>query len=350
MNIVHLEDEPWDSGIAHYAVTLAAQQASRGHRVEFWGANDSPVLKDAAARGLPVRAWQPGPAGWLQIPSLRRKIKAFFPQILNAHTGSSHALALMIAPKGAAVVRTRGDARPVMATSLTRWSARRTQAFIAANRAIAAQISSSFPQARVSLVCQGIEGPDANAPMPGGPVVGMIARFDPVKGHGYLFDAARILKPRVPHLKVICAGEGSLLERLRWQLKPLGLDATVLLPGRVPDKWVFLLGCRIGVTDSTGSEAVSRAALEWMAAGRPLVATRVGCLPDLVEDGVTGLLAPPGDAAALASAVKSLLDDPARAEAMGARARERWSLMFSLDAFYLATQDVYGEALDSLSR
>lgn len=350
MNIIHLEDEPWDSGIAHYAVTLAARQASRGHRVEFWGATGSPVLKDASARGLPVRGWRAGPEGWLQIPSLRRRMQAFSPQILNAHTGSSHALALMIAPKGAAVVRTRGDARPVEATSLTRWSARRTRAFVAANRAIASQLCRAFPKARVSLVCQGIEGPDANVPMPGGPVVGMIARFDPVKGHGHLFDAARLLKPLVPELKVVCAGEGLLLERLRWQLKPLGLDAIVRLAGRVPDKWPFLFGCRIGVTASTGSEAVSRAALEWMAAGRPLVATRVGCLPDLVEDGVTGLLVPPGDAAALASAVKSLLDDPARAEAMGVRARERWSLMFSLDAFYLATQDVYDEALDPLPR
>ena len=52
MNILHLEDEPWDSGIAHYALTLAAEQARRGHRVEFWGSADSPKLDTMSAARL----------------------------------------------------------------------------------------------------------------------------------------------------------------------------------------------------------------------------------------------------------------------------------------------------------
>jgi len=348
--IVHLEDEPWDSGIAHYAVTLAAEQARRGHAVAVWGLKESPVLKQAAAQGLPTRGWTEGPLGWAEIPALRRELAKLAPKIVNAHTGSAHALALMIVPKGAAVIRTRGDARPAVATSLTSWSARRTAAFIAANTAISGQLLAAFPKSTVRIVTQGIDGPDDAAPMPGPPFVGMIARMDPVKGYGVLMDAAQILKPVVPGLRLRCAGEGQLLERLRWQLKPQGLEGTVSFLGRVADKWSFLAGCRLGVVASTGSEAVSRAALEWMAAGRPLIATNVGGLPDLVVDGVTGLLVPPGDAETLAAAVRSLIENPERAEEMGRAARERWEESFSLSPFYRSTEKVYAEAIDALPR
>lgn len=350
MNILHLEDEPWDSGIAHYAVTLAAEQARRGHRVALWGVTGSPLVKAAADLGLPTRTWLPGPSGWLEIPALRKEAAAFAPDVVNAHTGSSHALALMLAPKGAAVIRTRGDARPPQATSLTRWSAGRTRLFIAANKTIQTQLAAAFPGAAVRLVPQGIEGPDALAPMPGQPILGIIARMDPVKGHDVLLDAAMLLKPRVPDLKILCAGDGPQLKRLSWRLQPQGLDSTVRFLGRVPDRWTFLAGCRVGVVASTGSEAVSRAVLEWMAAGRPVIATRVGGIPDLVEDGATGLLIPPGDSEALASAVEHLLANPAAAEQMGRRARSRWADLYSLDPFYRETEKVYDEAIHPLPR
>jgi glycosyltransferase involved in cell wall biosynthesis len=193
-------------------------------------------------------------------------------------------------------------------------------------------------------VPQGLAGPAAAAPHPDGPVVGLLARFDKVKGHETFIDAVSRLKASVPGLLARCAGEGQLLERLRWQLRTAGLDGVVDFPGRVADKWGFMAACRVGVVPSLGSEAVSRAALEWMASGRPVVASRVGGLPDLVEDGVTGLLVPPGDPRALAQALFTLLADPAKAEAFGRAGRARWEREFSLKPFYEATQKVYDEA------
>ncbi|MEQ1920506.1 MAG: glycosyltransferase, partial [Elusimicrobiota bacterium] len=212
------------------------------------------------------------------------------------------------------------------------------------NRTLEAALKSSFPGAKVTRVPQGIEGP-ANAPaLPEAPIVGMIARFDKVKGHEILIDAIARLKTQIPGLRVRCAGEGRLLERLRWQLKPAGLEGIVELPGRVADKTAFMAACRIGVVPSLGSEAVSRAALEWMALGRPVIASSVGGLPDLVEDGVTGLLVPPADSAALAAAISALLLDTRMAEAMGRAGRERWEREFGLKAVYEATQRIYNEA------
>ncbi len=345
MNILHLEDEPWDSGMAHYAVTLALEQSRNGHRVEFWGRADSPVLSEARRLGLAVRGWEGGAAGILSWSDQRRVAGAFAPRVINAHTGCAHLTALIIAAKRpCAVVRTRGDARPPKAGALTRFVAARTNAFIAANRPLEEALKTAFPDAMVAHVAQGIDGPSHATFLPAAPIVGMIARFDKVKGHEILLDAIARLRTTFPDLRARCAGEGRLLERLRWQLKPAGVEGIVEFPGRVADKWAFMAACRIGVVPSLGSEAVSRAALEWMALGRPLIASRVGGIPDLVEDGVTGLLVPPGDSAALASALSSLLLDPKKAEALGRAGRARWESEFGLKVFYEATQRVYDAA------
>jgi glycosyltransferase involved in cell wall biosynthesis len=345
LNIIHIEDEPWDSGMAHYALTLAVEQVRNGHRVEFWGRVDSPVLAEARRLGLVVRGWEGGVLGLLSLASQRREAAAFAPRVINAHTGSAHVTALLLAAKRpCAVVRTRGDARPPKDGALTRFVASRTNAFIAANRALESALRSAFPGAKVARVAQGIAGPAEAAELPQDPVVGMVARFDKVKGHETLLDAAARLKGSVPGLRVRCAGEGRLLERLRWQLKPAGLESIVEFPGRVAGKWAFMSECRVGVVPSLGSEAVSRAALEWMSLGRPVIASRVGGLPDIVEDGVTGLLVPPGDARALSEALSSLLLDPKKAEALGLAGRARWEKEFGLRTFYEATRSIYDEA------
>ncbi|MBI2386993.1 MAG: glycosyltransferase [Elusimicrobia bacterium] len=331
--------------MAHYALTLAVEQVRRGHRVEFWGRADSPVLTEARRLGLAVRGWEGGLGGVLTWGSQRREAGAFAPRVINAHTGSAHTTALVLAAKRpCAVVRTRGDARPPKGGALARFVAGRTSAFIAVNRALESAYKSLFPGARVARVAQGIGGPPQAAALPDAPVAGMVARFDKVKGHEILLDAAARLKGSVPGLRVRCAGEGVLLERLRWQLKPAGLEGVVEFPGRVADKWAFMSACRVGVVPSLGSEAVSRAALEWMSLGRPVVASSVGGLPDIVADGVTGLLVPPGDSRALAEALSSLLLDPAKAEALGRAGRARWESEFGLASFFEATQRIYDEA------
>lgn len=331
--------------MAHYALTLAVEQVRNGHRVEFWGRADSPVLTEARRLGLAVRGWEGGLGGVLTWGSQRREAGAFAPRVINAHTGSAHTTALVLAAKRpCAVVRTRGDARLPKGGALARLVAARTGAFIAVNRTLEDAFRALFPGARVARVAQGIAGPSEAAALPDAPVAGMVARFDKVKGHEILLDAAARLKSSVPGLRVRCAGEGRLLERLRWQLKPAGLEGVVEFPGGVADKWAFMSACRVGVVPSLGSEAVSRTALEWMSQGRPVVASSVGGLPDLVEDGVTGLLVPPGDSRALAEALSSLLLDPAKAAALGRAGRARWESEFGLTSFFEATQRVYDEA------
>ncbi|MEK7388481.1 MAG: glycosyltransferase family 4 protein [Elusimicrobiota bacterium] len=344
MNILHLQDEPWDSGIAHYALTLAAEQARRGHRVEFWGREGSPVVDAARALGLKASGWNR-----LGVLSQLRRAAEFNPRVINAHTGSSQCLAIVLAAgRSCAVVRTRGDARLARATPLTRFAAARTSLFIAANSALEASLIQAHPRARVTKITQGVTGPDIAPPLPGQPIVGMLARFDPVKGHDVLIAAMSKLKETTPNMRAACAGSGTLLDAMRAKANAAGLGSRIAFPGRVEDPGAFIASCRIGTVPSLSSEAVSRATLEWMSAGRAVVASRVGGIPDLVEDGVSGLLVDPGDSDGLARAFSSLLYDPGLAESMGRAARLRWQEQFSMTRFYESTQRAYDAASSNL--
>ena len=102
--------------------------------------------------------------------------------------------------------------------------------------------------------------------------------------------------------------------------------------GHVADAAAFMRGCHLGVVASLGSEAVSRAAVEWLACARPLVASSVGCLPEYLEGCEGCELVPPGDPEALARAALSMLE-PGRRDSASAAARDRYVARFSMDRF-----------------
>src|SRR5262249_37445853 len=142
-------------------------------------------------------------------------------------------------------------------------------------------------------------------PLPAKPVLGIVARLDPVKGHRYLLEAVALLRNIYPSLRIKIVGNPENIKQrdLEQIAERLGIDDQVEFMGFQASIPKIMESCSIGVISSIGSEAVSRVALEWMAAGRPVVATRVGCLPEIVKDGETGYLVEPKDAPALARAL-----------------------------------------------
>lgn len=181
---------------------------------------------------------------------------------------------------------------------------------------------------RFVVVRNGIDVDRFAAPTPrraGGPVVGAVGRFTAEKGHAVLLDAFARLKAGRPGVRLELVGYGELEAELRARAAPLG-DACRFTGAR--DAAEVLGGFDVFVQPSH-YESQGIAILEAMAAGRPVVATDVGGVRDAVEPGVTGLLVPPGDPAALARAVGELLDDPGRASAMGERGRRRVRERFS---------------------
>jgi phosphatidylinositol alpha-1,6-mannosyltransferase len=163
----------------------------------------------------------------------------------------------------------------------------------------------------------------AAAPRPrGGPTILCVARMYPRKRVGDLLEAAALLRPRIPRARVRIVGKGPEWEDAVRLHAKLGLGETVTLLGdvsrdRLAEEYVSAdIFCLPSVQEGFGIVF-----LEAMAAGLPVVACRVAAIPEVVEDGVTGLLAPPRDPAGLARALEALAADPERARAMGEAGR-----------------------------
>jgi glycosyltransferase involved in cell wall biosynthesis len=152
--------------------------------------------------------------------------------------------------------------------------------------------------------------------------VGVTANLRPVKGLDVFLAAAAELAAAHPNVEFVVAGEGEQRGPLEAEAAARGLAGRFRQPGAVADVPGFLAGLDVAVL-SSHAEGMSNALLEYMAAGRPVVATAVGAAPELIEDGVHGLLVPPGDAGRLAAAVGRLLRDPELARRLGDGARRR---------------------------
>ncbi len=161
--------------------------------------------------------------------------------------------------------------------------------------------------------------------------VGLVANLRPVKDPEAFVRAAHRLAATFPDATFHVAGDGPLRPQLEAMIRELGLAGRVVLRGSVADVPAFLGKLDVAVLCSR-SEGLSNAVLEYMAAGRAIVATAVGGNSQLIEDGVNGVLVPPGDAGRLADALAGLLSDPTRAARLGAAARRRVSERYSMEA------------------
>jgi glycosyltransferase involved in cell wall biosynthesis len=170
--------------------------------------------------------------------------------------------------------------------------------------------------------------------------VGVVANLRPVKGLDVLIAALAHLKGRFPELKVLLGGEGEQRSALEAQVRAAGLDGIVEFPGRILDVPGFLAGLDIAVLPSR-AEGMSNALLEYMAAARPIIATAVGATPDLIEDGLQGLLVPPEDPVTLAHALRYLLSQPERARQLGEVARQKALERFSRPAMVRRFEEFY---------
>lgn len=173
-------------------------------------------------------------------------------------------------------------------------------------------------------------------------VVGGVGRLERVKGFTYLIGAARALSESIPDLHVLIAGDGAERQRLRTEAAALG--SRVHFTGMRADIARLMAGMDILAVPSL-NEGMGRVVLEAGASGLPVIAARVGGLPDVVEDGVTGILVPPRNPAALAEALASLASAPERRTAMGAAARRKVVPAFGLEAMVARIEALYEELI-----
>jgi glycosyltransferase involved in cell wall biosynthesis len=185
----------------------------------------------------------------------------------------------------------------------------------------------------------------------GAPLVTVVSRLTRLKGIENFLEATAILKPRYPHARFLIVGETAPSDRpylteLTDLAERLGVADRVTFTGLRSDV-PAVLGCADVAVMPSLNEALSNVLLESMAAGAPVVATRVGGTPEALHDGETGLLVPPGDSQAIATAVMRLLDDRELALRLGRAAHDLIARKFSVEQMVRSTEELY---LDLLAR
>jgi glycosyltransferase involved in cell wall biosynthesis len=203
--------------------------------------------------------------------------------------------------------------------------------------------------ARVTTVHNGLPPRDP-LPVPelggDGPLVAYVGRLNRWKGYDLFVTAVAKVAPAYPAARFVIAGDPPPGEEWRTRdlerrLAAAGLTDRVLLPGFVADGAAVCDAADVVVVPSTWPDPFPTVVLEAMRSGCAVVAASGGGVPEMIEDGVSGILVPPGDAAALAEAISLLLTDPARMSELGERAKARVAAEFSVDGMVAGIEDVY---------
>ena len=290
-----------------------------------------------------------------------RIIRRLQPDVIHAHDPHAVAMASLALSIGSAAAKAGPMPALVVArrvdfhlknNSFSRWKYRQVDCFIAASEAIRRMlVGDGVPPERTVTVHEGIDvehvvgAPAVNVHeafwLPhGSPVVGNVAALVPHKGQRYLIDAAHLVVQQLPDARFVILGEGEAREHLEKQIHEHRLEKHVLLPGFRTD----VLGCIKGFdlfVMSSITEGLGTSLLDAMACARPIVGTRAGGIPEIVEHGVNGLLVPIRDPAALADAIVRMLKDPVMRRRMGDAGFARVNERFTVDRMVSETAAVY---------
>jgi len=175
-----------------------------------------------------------------------------------------------------------------------------------------------------------------------GPIVGVVARLEPEKGHPTLLEAWPLVVAAVPDATLLVVGEGSRREALEAMALELGVADRVVFTGRRDDMPAVTAALDVAVLPSY-REALGLSVLEAMALSRPVVASNVGGIPEMIDDGRTGLLVPPHDAEALAAAIIRLLRDHPLADTLARAGHDLVHQRFCIELMVRAVEDIYDE-------
>lgn len=367
MRVVHVHRIGGIGGSERHLLALLPALRGRGVDASFLGLDDhslapEPFYAALASSGVPFeRVPCPrdlDPALACRVAGRMRRLR---PDLVHGHLvhGDVYAAVGAIAA-GARLVSTKHNDDPFRSgrfRHVERLLARRTARILCITEALRRFSIErvGLPAAKLETVHYGLDAPPAAWGEPGGPalapgvpVVAAVCRLEEQKGLDVAIRALARLDVRGerPHLVVL--GEGPLRAQLERQAREAGLSGRVHLPGRVGDVAWWLRRSAV-VVHPARWEGFGLALLEAMLCERAVVATRVSSIPEIVEDGATGLLVPVDDDRALAAALQRLLDDPGRAAALGRAGLERARSAFSVARMADRTVAAYRRALASAS-
>jgi glycosyltransferase involved in cell wall biosynthesis len=333
----------WSSD-AYWAARVTRELERRGHEVTLGcrRGTERVVIDRARAEGVSRVATFEFASGLrprrdaADLGRLRRAVGAS--DLVHVHRGKEHWLAVVAArlAGGVPVVRTRHIAQAVRPHAGNRWLyGRATRLVVAVTEAIRGQCLASglLPPQRIVTLSGGADveayQPAAARPEvrralggdPGRPLIGMVAGLRVMKGHRVVIEAAARLAQRGIRPRIAFVGRGPMEPSLRQAIARAGLEAQVTLAGFAPDVPAAMAALDLALYVPLESDGMSRVVFEYLAAGLPLVASRVGVVPEVLVDGEHAVLVPAGDAAALAATLAALLEDPGRRRRLGQAGR-----------------------------
>lgn len=310
-----------------------------------------------AARAVPQASLRSA-AGPFSLIGLARAIRRWAPDIVQTYGVNSNLRGLLSAflarvPVRVAGRRELGKCLSPAQRRADRWAWRLAHRIVANSEAVRQQliVEECVTPDKVVVVRNGLDlrqwsvaGDPADAD--GEAVVGMVAHFREDKDHATFLRAARRVLNVVPSARFCLIGSGPLESAVRECAHRLGITDRVEFRGRLEGEALRSAVGQFQVSVlASKTEGLPNTVLESMAAGRPVVATAVGGTQELIEDGVTGFLVPPGDPAALAERVICLLKEPSLAASMGERGRQKVEREFTVERMAGQFQALYRELL-----
>jgi glycosyltransferase involved in cell wall biosynthesis len=368
LTVLHLATNRWWTGSADPTIQLARAQQERGHRVLMAlppGDRFEAKAREAGLTlldGFRLRARLAPLEIARDAARLRHVARQEAVDVLHAHHSHDHWLALLARPSVAGrrppVARTFHVLRAVKRDAVSRRLYRRSGAALAVSRQIEARCrEAGFAPDRVYWTPGAVDLPrfareaDGRAvreefALGDAPVIVSVARLAPHRGHELLLAGFRGLLADVPAARLLLVGKGETRARLEHLVAAQGLARHVTFTGyRDRDLPAVLAAADCFALMAPGSDDSCRAALEAMAAARPVVARALGALPETVAHGETGLLVEDDRPQAVASALRVVLADRARARAMGEAGRRRAEKEFSPERAVEVVERAYSAML-----
>ena len=374
LRVLHLAANRWWTGSADPIIQLVSGLRRRGHHVLLGVTPGDRFEAKAREAGVPLvdglsLRVRPSPLPLLRdLTRLRALVRDEGIDVVHAHHSHDHWMSVLIRPRGAdgvraPLMRTYHNARSVKRSVVAAALHRRTAAVFAVSRQIEARCREvGLPAERVVWIPGAADlprfegGADGRAirdefKLAGAPVVVSVSRLAAHRGHELLLAGFGRLLERMPEARLLLVGKGERRDRLEQLVAELGLAHRVIFTGyRDRDLPQVLAAADCFALMAAGSDESCRAALEAMAAARPVIARRVGALPETVVDGETGLLVDGERADDVAAAMATMLADPARARAMGEAGRRRAETEFSPERSVTIVERVYRDQLTRRER
>src|SRR5690348_15007020 len=305
---------------------MVAPKLARRFRAAWFGSN----APDGIAR--------------MGIPDLLRLWGRRSPLIWHARRNDEMLIGLLLRALGWPLKLIFTSAAQRHHTWITRWLIRQMDAIIATS-----DVSASYLKREATVIPHGVDtgvyappsdraAAFAESGLPGRHAIGCFGRVRAQKGSDVFVEAMCALLPRYPNFTAVMVGaivaeQAGFANDLKKRIEAAGLASRIIMTGELDIEEVQRWYKRLTIYAFTSrNEGFGLTLIEAMAAGAALVAARAGAAELVVDDGVTGVLVPPGDADALAAAIEPLMRDPAAAATMGAAGRQRVVDKFSLDA------------------